>query len=68
MTNTVTFNVSNMKCAGCVSSVEQALLAVEGVESAEVNLDDANAKVAGNAVLQDLLNASTDAGFPATSI
>lgn len=68
MTDTVTFNVSKMKCAGCVSSVEQALLAVDGVESAEVSLDDATATVTGNAPQQDLLKAAIDAGFPATSI
>ena len=67
MPDTVILNVTNMKCGGCVASVEKALLAVEGVESAEVSLDDANAKVTGSAALQDLLNASTDAGFPATS-
>jgi len=66
MANSITLNVSNMKCGGCVSSVEQALLAVEGVESAKVSLDDNNAIVTGTATLDVLTKASTDAGFPAS--
>jgi len=65
MPDTVILNISNMKCAGCVASVEQALQAVEGVEKVIVSLDDANATVTGHAVLSDLVNASTGAGFPA---
>jgi len=68
MTDTVTLNVSNMKCAGCVASVEQALLSVAGVESATVSLDDNNAIVSGSAAVDTLIKATTDAGFPATSI
>ena len=57
-----------MKCSGCVSSVEQALLAVEGVELAVVSLEDNNAIVTGAAATNALIKATTDAGFPATSI
>jgi len=67
MADTTTLNVSNMKCAGCVASVEQALLAITGVESASVSLDDNNAVVSGSATVDELIKAATDAGFPATS-
>jgi len=68
MVDSITLNVANMKCAGCVSSVEQALLAVEGVESAKVSLDDKNAIISGTAEISALMKATTDAGFPASSI
>ena len=67
MSDTVTLNVENMKCGGCVSSVEQALLGVAGVESATVDLENASAVVTGNASIEALTKASSDAGFPATS-
>jgi len=66
MADSITLNVSNMKCSGCTSSVEQALLAVEGVESASVSLDDNTAIVTGSVTSDALVKASTDAGFPAT--
>jgi len=62
----IVLDVSNMKCAGCVSAVEQVLLGVTGVESASVSLDDAHAVVTGSADIDLLVKASTDAGFPAT--
>jgi len=68
MVDSITLNVANMKCADCVSSVEQALLAVEGVESVKVSLDDKNAIISGTAEISALMKATTDAGFPASSI
>lgn len=35
-----TFNVSGMKCSHCAANVENALKAVNGVVSAEANLND----------------------------
>ena len=67
MADSITLNIANMKCAGCVSSVEQALLAIDGVDSAKVSLENNNAIVTGSVTLDALVKASTDAGFPATS-
>ncbi len=39
------FAVSGMKCVHCKANVENALKAVDGVQSAEVNLEDANVTV-----------------------
>ena len=36
---------SGMKCVHCKANVENALKAVDGVQSAEVNLEDANVTV-----------------------
>ena len=39
MSNQVTLNITGMKCGGCVSAVEDALKAVDAVESVNVSLD-----------------------------
>lgn len=61
----VVLNVANMKCAGCVATVEQALTSLEGVESVTVSLEDKKATVTGSADPAILAQAVTDAGFPA---
>lgn len=61
----VTLNISGMKCNGCVSNVQRALEAIEGVESVEVSLDQHNAVIRGEAVAQILADAVTSAGYPA---
>ena len=43
MENKVHFPVTGMSCASCVSSVEQALEKVEGVQEVRVNLADNSA-------------------------
>jgi len=52
-----TLAVGGMTCAGCVSGVERALLAVPGVTSANVNLATEKAVVTGTASAQDLIAA-----------
>jgi copper chaperone len=42
----VTLKVSGMTCGGCVASVKRVLMAVSGVESAEVLLEGGRAEVA----------------------
>ena len=42
---TVTFNIDGMTCGGCVKSVTRLLEGVEGVEKAEVSLENKNAVV-----------------------
>lgn len=56
-----------MRCAGCVTSTEQALRGVAGVVAAEVNFADRSASVTGGA-LPDLLAAVAAAGFRAEEI
>lgn len=61
-----TLKVSGMTCGGCVSSVKRVLMAVPGVQSADVSLDRGTAEVAydpGQARLEQLRAAVTDAGF-----
>lgn len=61
----VVLNVSNMKCGGCVASVEKALATLEGVESVEVSLDDKTALISATTDPAVLAKAVTDAGYPA---
>ena len=62
----IALSISGMKCGGCVATVEQALLAVDGVESATVSLENASAVVTGSVTSDSLVKAATDAGYPAT--
>ena len=45
---TVTLRVTGMTCNHCVQAVKRALLACDGVEAAEVDLDTATAVVRGS--------------------
>jgi Cu+-exporting ATPase len=57
-----------MRCAGCVSAVEQALAAVPGVTKAQVNFADHSAEVSGRAATEALIEAVRDAGYDAASM
>lgn len=66
MTQTLTAPVEGMTCASCVRRVEQALVAVDGVERATVNLATNTAQVAFDAERVDavaLRRAVADAGY-----
>ncbi len=65
--DTITLDVSGMKCAGCVRAVETQLLKQPGVKSATVNLMTEAALVEIEAASLDAENlaiALTDIGFP----
>ncbi len=61
-------SIGGMMCAGCVSSVEEALTSVEGVDSAQVNLGERTAMVSGSATLAVLQAAVKKAGFEAAEL
>ncbi|MBT0957593.1 cadmium-translocating P-type ATPase [Alphaproteobacteria bacterium KMM 3653] len=65
---TVDLSVSGLNCASCVGRVESALAAVPGVETVSVNLASEVATVTffrGKVLPQALIQASTEAGYPA---
>lgn len=68
MTDTHRLALRGMRCAACVSSIEEALTQVEGVEQVSVNLADRSADVTGSAALPELLQAVDKAGFSATPL
>lgn len=64
----IRLSIAGMMCAGCVSSVDEALNGVEGVTSAQVNLGERTATVDGDFSLDALLAAVTKAGFTAQQL
>ncbi len=61
-------SVGGMGCASCVGRVEKALKAVQGVQSAAVNLATERASVEATAALDDLLRAVRALGYRAEVI
>lgn len=57
--------ITNMRCAGCVSSIEKALKSTNGVIDASVNFADKTATVDGDANIDDLIKAISNAGYEA---
>lgn len=64
----VRLSISGMSCAGCVSSVENALRGVPGVVEANVNFAEHTALVEGEIDSQALINAVTAAGYAAAEL
>ena len=55
-----------MKCPNCVAAVEESLSKVEGINTFDVSLDNANAKIeydSDKASKDDMKKAIEDAGF-----
>ncbi len=63
MTN---LKVEGMTCHHCVMAVTKALESVEGVRSAEVDLDKGSAVVDGDADLQAMIAAVQEEGYQAS--
>ena len=67
---TLTLNIGGMTCGGCVKSVTKVLEALDGVEKAEVSLENANAVITYDADKIEaaaLIEAVEDAGFDAAA-
>lgn len=61
-----TLNIDGMTCGGCVKSVTNALNQVEGVQNAEVSLENKSVKIDfddSQTDLDTLKQAIEDAGF-----
>jgi P-type Cu+ transporter len=61
----IRLSILGMRCAGCVSAVEGALAAVDGVTAVSVNFADHSAMVKGHADPETLKQAARDAGYDA---
>ncbi len=61
-------SIAGMMCAGCVSSVEEALTSVAGVTSAQVNLGERTAIIAGEYSMDAVQAAVKKAGFEAQEL
>ena len=60
------YNVTGMSCAACVSRVEKAVNAVEGVTACSVSLLTNSMSVEGTASPDKIIKAVTDAGYGAS--
>lgn len=60
--------VSDMSCGGCANAVKSALTRVEGVQEAEVSLEEKTARVIGDETVsaEELVTAVSDAGYSAS--
>jgi Cu+-exporting ATPase len=65
ITNEIRLSILGMRCAGCVSAIEGALSAVEGVTAVSVNFADHTATVKGQVNPNALKQAAKEAGFDA---
>ena len=54
MTENITIKIQGMTCDHCKAAVEQALNEIDGVQSAEVNLENGTAKVTYDANKVDI--------------
>lgn len=68
MNSQIRLSITGMACAGCVSSVEKSLLAVDGVNEAIVNLDEHTAIVSGEVTTDVLIDAIKKAGYDASEL
>ncbi len=64
----VHLSVTGATCASCVNTIEKALMSVDGISHAHMNLADNTATVTGDAAPQALVNAVESAGYGARVI
>lgn len=64
----IRLSIAGMSCAGCVASVEKALQAVPGVETATVNFAEHTAVVTGDVTPEALTAAVKAAGYDAAEL
>jgi copper chaperone CopZ len=63
----VTLTVTGMSCGGCESNVVEALEGAEGVESASADREAGTATAEGEADVDALVAAVSDAGYEASA-
>ena len=61
----LTLEIEGMKCGGCVSTVREALAAVDGVQETDVDLAEGRARIVGDDGLEEaaLVRAVEGAGY-----
>lgn len=70
MSQSIRLSIEGMHCGSCVGHVDKALNAVDGVESASVNLASESAEVtlSGSVSVEQLTQAVKDAGYDAHEV
>ena len=65
------FAIENMTCPACPFTVKKAMTRIEGVKSVTIDFDAKTATAVfdpSTATVEDIANASTNVGYPATPI
>jgi copper chaperone len=62
-----TFRINGMTCQHCVTAVRDRLLAIPGVDAADVRIAPAQAVVTGSADVRAIVQAVADAGYLAVA-
>jgi len=62
-----TLTITGMTCGHCKKAVEEALTSVQGVETVNVNLEQASASIQGSAELSALIAAIEEEGYSASA-
>ena len=65
MSTTETIFVENIKCAGCIKTIKDALQQVAGIDSVVVDKENESVVVAGRDLARDIVIAKLEAmGYP----
>ena len=57
------YSIEGVKCGGCAAAVKEKLLKLDNVDNVEVNIQDKNIVVEGNASKEELQVALVDTNF-----
>ncbi len=57
------YSIEGVKCGGCVAAVKEKLSKLDNVDNVEVNIQDKNIVVEGNASKEDLQAALSDTNY-----
>ena len=57
------YSIEGVKCGGCVATVKERLSKLDNVDNVEVNIQDKNIVVEGNASKEELQAALVDTNF-----
>ena len=57
------YSIEGVKCGGCVAAVKERLSKLDNVDNVEVNIQDKNIVVEGNALKEELQAALSDTNY-----
>lgn len=62
---TENFEVANVKCGGCATTIEEGLLALVGVNGVRVNVESGQVEVSGDGLKREQVQKKlADLGYP----
>ena len=65
MSGQLDLTVKNVKCAGCVSAIQDGLTVMDGVDAVTVDIDSGNIKISGQQLnRQAIADKLAELGYP----